>query len=236
MTEWIIPSQEPGTSILAWVFWESGAAHPRGVWFSMVERSGASTGGGCGVRITSRPNGYRLAAAGYDIDLRRRPGQVDLPREALSALMRVYAHWLTERGGWWAVDAHRIVGDETRESVAAPHVEERVVEVRARPCAPKRLCGKEAPRALPATVDVGEGARVVAELWRHGDRCGPSEGMRVGLRYDLGHGVFAEGRRSALDVLPGGVQLLPSRVALLDRVLPTLEAARARSARVPLAA
>ncbi len=229
MVEWVVPRRDDGTSILVWVFWEQGAAHPLRVWFKMVEPIGAWTGGGCSLRITGGMDGYRLAHVRYDIQPGRGPGEVDLPREVLPSLVRAYAHWLTERGGWWAVEPSRIVRDEVHEVLAAPHEEGRVVETRSLPCAPKRLRGKEAPCALPSAVDLGEGARVVAELWRHGDRCGPPVGMRVGLRYDLGHGIVAEGRRDALEVLPGGVRLLPSHVALLDRVLPTLEAARARS-------
>lgn len=79
--------------------------------------------------------------------------------------------------------------------------------------------------------DLGDGASVIAELWRRGERHGPDTGSQVGLRVALGARSFLDVRRPDARVWcvdGAGVYLEPGEEAFVAAVVALLDGSTPR--------
>jgi hypothetical protein len=82
------------------------------------------------------------------------------------------------------------------------------------------LCGHD--EIVPQEpVELTDGARVEAEIWRRGERQGPADGSLTGLRYRLGEVVTLDAERQDAKVVRGRkcVNLEPGEEAFVAAVL-----------------
>jgi hypothetical protein len=100
----------------------------------------------------------------------------------------------------------------------------------------EKLCGRDAVVPMPVAIELDNDVRVEAEIWRLGERQGPSEGSLVGCRYRLGARalmVDADRWRAKLSRQGDKVSLEAGEEAFVAAVLAVVERDGGQTGRQP---
>ena len=161
------------------------------------------------IQATCGPKGVRIKRRFGNMGTGDHPREVRLDAEEVRLLAIACRDWARRRERWAAfyfTCAGYPGGMGGAYYYLAPGRKGQVVQLGTSTIFGERgrgLRGRDEWVAVRPPVSIDERVVVTAEIWRRGEKHGPKEGSRVGLRYQLGPRLRLEARRNEARLLRG---------------------------------